>query len=375
VPTEVTTAPGIPGQSRYQLRLHRRRQARRRRVFWLFLDSPDPHHQAQAIRLQSCCSLGSHRIDPRTGESWTWTNRCASRLCPVCGEVRARELTRQLEHAIARMVDPAHVVLTYRHRTTPFREQHADLRRAVAALLKSREWRDRVPGGYYAVEAKMNADGTELHLHVHAIVDTPWLDQKLLSRIWSKHMDGGENVWISRIRDAEAAAHELAKYVAKPPRCDDWPDHAILDWFDATKHRRMLQAFGNCHGQALPKPEKPPAPDVQYVSISYPTIAHMAAAGEPHAQDLASILWTKHPWLRGYLHDVCPAAIRAGPLRTDPAHCCPRLPGGKRGRSAHLTDPNAINHLEAAERSTNLRWIADVAAGKLFIPTAALIAT
>jgi hypothetical protein len=221
---------------------------------------------------------------------------CDSRLCPDCGSDRMGRLMERYRSVVGSMENPTFITLTqeptssavagkdrltgafrrFRQRKVPPEGDgwmwRTDPTRAGQAWKASllggghhdlaREWQQRyvdqgrwIPmreilrSGIYGVDIKQQGSG-EFHVHLHAIVDVPYLPQAALSSLWSD-CGGGEVVDIRRIHErgekgVQDALLELVGYVSKPPSFESLDDEveAVL----ALHGSRLVQPFGEAHG-------------------------------------------------------------------------------------------------------------------------------
>jgi hypothetical protein len=106
-----------------------------------------------------------------------------------------------------------------------------------------------VPRGFYAVDVKEQDDG-RLNVHLHILVDTPWLPQAALSHKWDELL-AAPIVDVRRVdgrgeKDAQEAALEVAGYAAKAPQYET--AEAKAQYLKAVKGRKLVQPFGDLHG-------------------------------------------------------------------------------------------------------------------------------
>jgi hypothetical protein len=221
---------------------------------------------------------------------------CDSRLCPECGSDRMGRLMEQYRGLVNRMVNPTFVTLTqppsssavegkdeivgafrrFRQRKVPPEGEgwmwRTDTSRSGTAWKASllggghhgvvRRWQERyiqqgrwIPmdeilrSGIYGIDIKQQESG-EYHVHIHAIVDVPYLPQEALASVWND-CGGGEVADIRRIHErgqegVKNALLELVGYVSKPPEFESLDDEveAVL----ALHGSRLVQTFGEAHG-------------------------------------------------------------------------------------------------------------------------------
>jgi hypothetical protein len=199
-------------------------------------------------RFANCGSGATLDLDLDTRELAIHANYCHDRLCVPCCTARARQIADILtSHCHGRLV--RFVTLTLRHSRTPLRDQLKRLYQSFAALRRRPFWQSAVKGGCYVCELKLSQFDGLWHVHLHVLVETPWLDQKQLSAEWHKVTGDSSIVDVRPIHDAPAAASYVAKYAAKGTDNSTYqnPD-ALREYAGAIKGTRLISTFGSWRG-------------------------------------------------------------------------------------------------------------------------------
>ena len=185
----------------------------------------------------TCCDCGSIKKFP---------NRCDRFFCPECQPRLAGERRRSIEWWAQRCQQPKHVVLTQRNldHITPetiaqFRAAWNRLRRMVFA----RNW----TGGFYSLE--VTNEGRGWHLHLHALIDSRWIDAGLLSKAWHKATRGLGH--IVKVQDARQKDYlkEVTKYAVKGNQLAAWTGDQSLEFIRAFDGARTFGVFGSLYGK------------------------------------------------------------------------------------------------------------------------------
>jgi hypothetical protein len=226
---------------------------------------------------------------------------CDSRLCPDCMNSKMGEVAHQYLPAIEGMDNPTMLRLSLPSRVDPdpesvgravdaLRGAFGRLRRRVvpangdgwswgpwkSVLLAmghddlARRWQKRyveqgrgipmdeiLKGGVYGVDIKQQDDG-RLNVHTHIIGDVPYLPQAALSELWDDLIDAPV-VDIRRVEQqgesgAESALMEVVGYAAKAPEYESVDDEVA--YLKALKGSKLLQPFGDLHGNTPPAPSE-----------------------------------------------------------------------------------------------------------------------
>ena len=198
-----------------------------------------------ARRIRECHTKWTAARCRHCGKRYTWPNHCDLRFCPHCQHRLSVQRQRDLEWWVIQLQRPKHVVLTVRNtrELTPdymrwFKQCFTKLRRRKIA----REWK----AGVYAIEVTNESRGW--HVHLHALIEAPWIDQKELARTWAEIV--GQDfaiVWVSKA-DKQGVAKEVLKYTVKGTEMANWTPEEIRQYVESIESVRLFGRFGDLHG-------------------------------------------------------------------------------------------------------------------------------
>lgn len=208
-----------------------------------------------ARRLSDCCRYSQALCDEAAGEIVIAHHRCKSRLCPLCGRLRAQALRGRMTVPIRKLDSPRLLTLTLRSNDEPLREQVQRLNRCFAKLRRTDVWKHNFLGGLYVTEVTINPKTGRWHPHLHAIVDGRYVPQKDLAAAWLRSTGDSTIVDVRKAHSIKAAVNYLCTYVTKSQDASHVPDEKIGEWADAMHGLRMAATFGCLHGTKL-EPEK-----------------------------------------------------------------------------------------------------------------------
>jgi len=180
----------------------------------------------------ACCS--------HCGKSWYIANRCRLRVCPLCSYRVAQQRSDYMLAMTAAMTYPKLITLTMPRWKDDPREGIRYLRKSWNALRRTKEFRN-VVGGAYQIELKAKPNGW--HIHIHALVDAPYLPYQRLYSLW-RNIIGVDAPQVD-IRAAKSADQRVyvCKYAAKA--ADFFSDPSlVVEWYKATKGLRLFGTFG-----------------------------------------------------------------------------------------------------------------------------------
>lgn len=168
-------------------------------------------------------------------------NRCENFYCPLCQKRLANDRRKSVEWWSSHVTQPKHVVLTARNTQTftaetvrHFKAAWAKLRRRAVA----KNWR----GGFYSLE--VTNEGRGWHLHLHALVDSNWIDSGRLAREWAECL--GQDFAIVKVKDCRAGDYlrELCKYIVDGNQVAGWSAQDVVAYVEALKGQRTFGVFG-----------------------------------------------------------------------------------------------------------------------------------
>lgn len=104
--------------------------------------------------------------------------------------------------------------------------------------------------GIYGIDAKQSRDDGTVNVHLHALVDCPYIPQAALSSVWGD-LTGAPVVDVRRVteqgeRGRETALMETVGYAAKPPQYETLD--AAVAYVRGLKGSKLIQPFGGLHG-------------------------------------------------------------------------------------------------------------------------------
>lgn len=226
-------------------------------------DPTDPDEQAQDLELPGCAGDVLTLLCNECGHKHPVPTTCDRRTCPYCAQRRYKELVAGYAHLQERLEDPKFLTLTLRAGDDP----EALVDRIIEAFgkLRRRAIFEEQRGGFYAVECK---PPTEEHpgwnVHLHALVDGPYIPQAELARVWKELTGDSYVVDVRWCRKPSAAVAYILGYTTKGSKvAETWGDvdgQTRRRYEEAVKDRRLVQTFGHLHGvQPADRPFRCPA--------------------------------------------------------------------------------------------------------------------
>lgn len=202
-------------------------------------------HLEDAAKLENChthytvalCS-GCNRVNK-------FPNRCDLFFCAECQPRLSQDRKKAVEWWTREIRQPKHVVLTVKN-VDDLSKQHVQELRSWFTKLRRTKFAANWRGGFYSIE--VTNEGNGWHLHLHILVDAPWVDSFKLSEHWSKATNGMGR--IVKVRDARGKDYlaEVTKYVVKGVQLAAWPKEKIVTFIQAFKGVRTFGVFGSLYG-------------------------------------------------------------------------------------------------------------------------------
>lgn len=198
-------------------------------------DSIDSCHREQVYK--RCC--GCRHVA-------TFYNRCERFYCPICIGRLARDRRKSVEWWSKVVGQPKHVVLTTvsvprisREYVDQFKKDFGRLRRSKFA----RNWL----GGFFSLDTTHTENGW--HLHLHAIIDSRWIDRDELEKTWARIRE--QAIAIVRVYDARESNYtaECTRYLVDGQQMGTWESHRIVEFIDAFTGVRCFGTFGSLYKQ------------------------------------------------------------------------------------------------------------------------------
>jgi len=178
---------------------------------------------------------------------WYVHHICNQRICPLCSHLVTRQRQEFTLQMTEHMKFPKLVTLTMPTWTDDPREGIKFLRASWNTLREDPIFKD-VAGGCYVIELKPKPNGW--HIHIHAVLDAPFLPFKKLRAVWGKIIHVREPIVDIRA----AATPNQRAYVAKEAtKAMDYHGEVdyLVAWYEATKGTRLFATFGTFYNATL----------------------------------------------------------------------------------------------------------------------------
>lgn len=171
---------------------------------------------------------------------------CFNRICAFCGKIRRDRALKKLKQVFPEVKRPVLLTLTIENVPVLSKKVLRDLRDWFSKLRRRKLFANVCTGGVYALEITRNVEHGTWHPHLHALIDSGWIDQEELSTAW-KQITKGKGYIVDIRRADENSLQEIVKYLTKG---SDFVHNPLLvkEFLDATDRTRMLGTFGYFYG-------------------------------------------------------------------------------------------------------------------------------
>lgn len=214
-----------------------------------------------AQHLRDCQEVSRQCLCLNCGEAFYIPDSCRSRVCPLCSFKESRKRGEWIVRMLGAMAFPKMLTLTIR-RTKRDPSEVIDYLRQCWNELRADKCFSKVKGGAYQIELKWRGDGW--HIHIHAILDCPFLPRQWIYTAW-KRITGQEHVDIDiKAATTDAEKFYVAKYAAKSADYEgDVPQ--VVAWYNATKGKRLFAGFGEWYNKEPPADNSDEGGEFQFV--------------------------------------------------------------------------------------------------------------
>lgn len=204
-------------------------------------------HDDVAEKLRDCQETESKVLCTHCGKSWWVITKCKLRVCPLCSYEESRNRGQMMIALTNQMQFPKLLTLTLPGIQKDARAGIKLLRKNWNKLRRNHLF-DKVKGGAYAIELKPKPTGW--HVHLHAIIDAPYLPKQKIFTVWKSFFNVSFISIDIRVAQSKEQKKYLAKYVTKNSSFEGIPE-SIVAWWEAVKGLRLFEVFGTFRTLAL----------------------------------------------------------------------------------------------------------------------------
>ena len=236
-------------------------------------------------RLSDCRSGAFFVRHEETGEIQVRSHHCGLRWCPMCAASRQAWIASECERWFIQVDQPRLVTLTMRHTNAPLADQVNELYDHFRKFRRRKFFADRTKGGVWFFHIKKSQSDHKWHPHLHMLIDSDFLEHKLIRKLWLKITGDSDIVHIKAVTNPTNSVKHAARYSAEP--CD-LSTLALVDGLElyySLNGRRLAGSWGSARSISF-RP-KPPADKKKWHNIgSYDMVRKLK-----DSDDNASKIW------------------------------------------------------------------------------------
>lgn len=223
-------------------------------TFYKIID--DIRHRDYSSRLTECRSRAWFIRNKDTGKVRIAAKQCRLRWCYHCSEAKQQFITQAVLPWFEKALKPKLLTVTIRHSQRPLLEQIEFLYKSFRKFRNRKFLKDRIHGGIWFFQITYNQKRQEWHPHIHALLDSEYLDQLELVSLWRKITLTSDIVHIRAVHDPEKTLSHNARYAARPSALIKIPDFLWPALFDSFNGKRICGTWGTAKDISL-RPQKP----------------------------------------------------------------------------------------------------------------------
>lgn len=181
---------------------------------------------------------------------------CGDRTCPVCRKKWYGYHFRALANVMAAWKNVRIMTLTLKNIQSECfsKESVKNMRKSFTRLLHRKYFKSRIKGGFYFVHITNHGRG--FHLHIHAVYEGEYIDNRKLSQAWHEiTLDSFiVDVMKKNVSVKRALKYLLGDLLQKPKILDQYK----CQYNEVMKGTRLVQGFGSYAHEKLREPFRCP---------------------------------------------------------------------------------------------------------------------
>lgn len=194
--------------------------------------------------LESCRQIAWFVRHKDTGEVRIASKKCHLRWCFHCAESRQAFITSAIWPWWSCAKQPKLLTLTLKHTSADLQGQIELLYKSFQKLRNRKLLRKKIAAGVWFFQITYNHETNCWHPHLHALLDSYYIEHSWLKTQWYKITNGSSIVHIKAVTNPRKTLRHHARYCARPSSLVDLDDPQALELYEAFKHRRIIGSWG-----------------------------------------------------------------------------------------------------------------------------------
>lgn len=222
--------------------------------FYKIIDGPI--YDKFSIKLADCRTRSWFVRNEETGKVRIAAKQCRLRWCFHCSEARQQFITQAVSEWWNKARAPKLLTVTLKHNDLPLPEQIDFLYKSFAKFRNRKFLKSKIRGGVWFFQVTWNAKTKQWHPHLHALIDSEYLDHAELMVLWKKITKTSNIVHIRAVLDPDKTLSHNARYAARPAALIKLPEEKWPELFESFDGRRICGSWGTAKEISL-RPGKP----------------------------------------------------------------------------------------------------------------------
>lgn len=196
------------------------------------------------LHLEECRKYAWFAAHKETGAVRVISNACHQRWCPVCADAKRVSIKANVSAWIKTIHTPRLVTLTLQHRSDTLAAQIQHLYRSFRLIRQHKQLKKKIRGGVWFFQLKVSKKDGCYHPHLHILLDSDYISQKMLSLEWFETTGNSYIVDIRAIKDAGKVADYVSRYCSKPCCMSDFAQNDRIEVATVLHGKRLCGGFG-----------------------------------------------------------------------------------------------------------------------------------
>lgn len=211
----------------------------------------------KAEQLESCRRRAWFVRNRETGVVRVVSNACRLRWCPLCSRAHQNLIEHNVKDWLKETKQPKFLTLTLKHSDAPLAHQVDSLYKFFVKFRRLNEIKKTIKGGIWFFQIKKSEKDDLWHPHIHCVIDSDFIRQSVLSKLWLKTTASSSVVDIRQIKDTDSVSEYVARYCARPATLKPLGQFDVFELIAALHGRRLCGTWGTGRAVQLTMKSEP----------------------------------------------------------------------------------------------------------------------
>lgn len=186
-----------------------------------------------------------------TGDLRVAAKSCKLRWCPLCAKKKQWFLVEQFRPWAESVDKLKFLTLTLKHSNAPLHDQICSLYTFFQKFRKLKYLRDNMIGGVWFFQITKSKESGQWHPHLHCLIESNFMSQDKLSKLWCRTTLGSTIVDIRSCKDSKKIAEYVGRYSARPSSLAGMELADRIELMEALHGRRLVGTWGTAKDTTL----------------------------------------------------------------------------------------------------------------------------